>query len=211
MQKVVKKRVNKKINLFNKRHEKFNRIFVPLIISFFLILISLAFLPFDNYFYANFSITGRGIVIPDFLSAIILFFQEDLLFGVLILLIGILIIRYKHKELNKLDRTKEKKEYSSFILSFFAVLIFSSLLKILIPRPRPEIIFGIESYPSNHSAVLFSIVPFIKSKKVKIFYISFAILIMLSRFLFGYHFISDLFAGAGVGLMISIFCKESHG
>ncbi len=207
MKKTVKKNTKKTMQKMQKKNAKFDRIFTPAIISLLLILISVIIIPFDDYLYKNFSITGTDTVIPDFLSAIILFFQEDLLFGILVLLIGVLIIRYHYKGT---DWRNGKKEYTSFFLSFFAVLIFSSLMKILILRPRPELIFGIDSYPSNHSAVLFSLIPFIKSKKIKFFYILFAVLIMASRFLFGYHFISDLFAGAGIGLMISTLCKEGH-
>jgi len=99
----------------------------------------------------------------------------------------------------------------SFLISF--------ILKIVIERPRPFQQGLIEissfliknsyslwdfSFPSNHAMLAFCVLPFVSKEFPKLKYVWFilACLIGFSRFYFGFHFLSDVIAGAGIGYLI---------
>lgn len=100
-------------------------------------------------------------------------------------------------------------------LSAFA----SFLIKAVIQRARPFQAGLIEissslvknsyslwdfSFPSNHAMLAFCILPFISKEfpKLKYLWIFIACLIGFSRIYFGFHFLSDFIAGAGIGYLI---------
>jgi len=108
------------------------------------------------------------------------------------------------------DRKKMFFSWLSFSLTSLAVLIF----KVLISRTRPFQELGLNtidfmiknsyytwnsSFPSFHAALIFSVLPFFKGK-IRIFWIFFACLISFSRLFFAVHYLSDLIAGAVMGL-----------
>ena len=90
-----------------------------------------------------------------------------------------------------------------------SVLVF--LLKIIMLRERPFEVFGLpalsafsvwnSSFPSWHAAMAFSALPVLDKEfsKIKIFWIIFALLIVISRVYLLYHFVSDVITGALIG------------
>lgn len=84
----------------------------------------------------------------------------------------------------------------------------ANLIKFIIARPRPSVIQLVPetfySFPSSHAAVVFSLLPILclKFKKLKLVWISLGILIVLTRLYVGVHYLSDILAGAVLGLIV---------
>ena len=103
---------------------------------------------------------------------------------------------------------KKKKWIKPLWLSFFGAFILSYAIKFIIMRARPD---GTEiipllnlidySFPSAHAAAAFSIIPLLDKeyKKLKWFWLLFAIMVVASRLYFGVHYLSDVMAGAAIG------------
>ncbi len=147
--------------------------------------------PINNYL--------KNIRIP-FLDAVLGVITN---FGVVVLIMMIIPIATLYR--------KDKKPKYLLLITFFASLIFTFVLKLAIARQRPVEVLtypftGIINYsfPSMHAVVAFSLIAIlIKSlPKQKIFWISFAILVGLSRIYFGVHYLSDVVFGALVGYFI---------
>ena len=97
-------------------------------------------------------------------------------------------------------------------IAFFATGIISLVIKLLTHRPRPFIEFGFDiinginfsfplwnsSFPSWHAAALFAVYPFL-DKKIKYYWLIFAIIIIINRAYTGFHYLSDIIAGALLG------------
>jgi len=93
------------------------------------------------------------------------------------------------------------------------------LMKIIVSRTRPfevlalPLIKGVEytsaawntAFPSLHAAAVFSLVPILDKEfpKIKWFWIILAVIISLSRIYTGVHYLSDIIAGALIGIVIS--------
>lgn len=128
---------------------------------------------------------------------------------------------------------KENKRKWVLPLWFTLTLSFltSFILKVVIQRPRPFQQGLIEissflvknsyslwdfSFPSNHAMLAFCILPFISKEfpKLKYVWTLFACLIAFSRVYFGFHFLSDVIAGAAIGYLIGALVikseKENH-
>ena len=104
---------------------------------------------------------------------------------------------------------KEKRKRIPYIwLTIAIVSIIVELLKLLIVRPRPELIgnYSVKgsSFPSGHSALIFSPVAMLSKEfpKFKIFIVSFALLVAFSRLYLGVHYLSDIIAGSLLGYLI---------
>lgn len=108
-------------------------------------------------------------------------------------------------------------------LSFIA----SFLLKIVIQRVRPFQAGLIEisssliknsyslwdfSFPSNHTMLAFCILPFISKEfpGLRYLWIFLACLVGFSRIYFGFHFLSDVIAGAAIGYLIGALIIKSE-
>ena len=129
------------------------------------------------------------------------------------------IIKTKNQILNTIS------EISIFI--FFNILlsgIVTQILKHIIGRPRPVLFNGFEqkslsiisfdskwhSFPSGHTATIFAFIfcMIILFPKIKNILITIAIIIASTRVIVGAHFISDIFGGALVAYLSSIFVSK---
>ncbi len=114
---------------------------------------------------------------------------------------------------------KRRKYIKPFTLSFFVSFILVFLVKIFTSRQRPipqAIDFGfgksLSSFPSGHSSIVFTTVPFIEYKLFKWFSILWFILaciFSLTRVWFGLHYLSDIIGGAIIGYSVSIIIKTA--
>jgi undecaprenyl-diphosphatase len=118
---------------------------------------------------------------------------------------------------------KNKKEgilplWISFTLTF--IIVYA--VKFIVQRPRQlgemfTALFHLSDYsfPSAHAALSFAILAVIdeKFKKLKIFWLSLAILIIFSRVYFQYHYFSDIVFGAllgyGIGMAVLALYKKT--
>ena len=129
-------------------------------------------------------------------------FEEYTVF--ILLILGLLAVMIYKK-----DKDSPKKLVMSLILTILIVIF----LKLLFARERPfEFIdyfpfTNIQDYsfPSNHAAIAFAILPFLlkEFKKLKYLCIVFAILAAYSRIYLGVHYLSDVIFGALIGYFTS--------
>ncbi|RMF56060.1 phosphatase PAP2 family protein [Candidatus Woesearchaeota archaeon] len=97
-------------------------------------------------------------------------------------------------------------------ISFFTAGIISLAIKFLVQRPRPFFEVFIPffsrlpdySFPSTHTALAFAAIPILDKEypMFKWFWILFGLLVGFSRIYNGYHYLSDVVAGAVIGLVI---------
>jgi len=117
------------------------------------------------------------------------------------------------------DNKKQLLKYwFSLALTAFSIL----LIKMIIHRERPFDAMDLAipaslikasysawdfSFPSNHSALSFAALPFLKGKYLWI-WLAIAVLIVFSRIYFGLHYLSDTLAGIALGYAISLFVRK---
>lgn len=106
---------------------------------------------------------------------------------------------------------KNKKECNKLWISLLGSGILTLLLKFLIQRPRPlmpEYFFANipdYSFPSLHTALAFVTIPFLwkASPRYKYFFLLLACILALTRVYFQKHYLSDVIAGAVVGIGVA--------
>jgi undecaprenyl-diphosphatase len=103
---------------------------------------------------------------------------------------------------------EKKPKLIFYLITAFALAFFTALiLKYIILRPRPEIIPLIiktsPSFPSAHALVASSTFFFVKKLKTKYLAITLTFLTAFSGFYTGVHYLSDIFAGIFLGIIIS--------
>lgn len=106
---------------------------------------------------------------------------------------------------------KNKEECNKLWISLLGSGILTLLLKFLIQRPRPlmpEYFFANipdYSFPSLHTALAFATIPFLwkASPKYKYFFLLLACILALTRVYFQKHYLSDVIAGAVVGIGVA--------
>ncbi len=119
----------------------------------------------------------------------------------------------------------DKKKIFTVWLSFAVTSVTVFLFKLLVHRIRPFEELGLNtlnflignnysswnlSFPSFHTAIAFSAVPFFKGN-LKKYWIVFSCLVGFSRLFFALHYLSDIIAGAVIGLAVgNIFMRIFH-
>jgi len=112
--------------------------------------------------------------------------------------------------------SSKKFKYLLSLLDVFLVFTVVQVMKLLIPRVRPnwinlnktvfEVVGG--SFPSLHAATAFSLAMILsrgEKKRKKALYYSLALIIAFSRVVLGVHYLLDIIAGALVGVLIALF------
>jgi undecaprenyl-diphosphatase len=127
------------------------------------------------------------------------------------------------------DTLSEKRVHIiATIFSSFVTIIVSRVITLVTPfqsRPmlNPELTYfrfdtdntsidEMSSFPSDHAALFISLAAGLVfvSKRVGIFALLYASLfILFPRIYLGYHYPSDIFAGALIGVVVTIFCNKS--
>lgn len=131
--------------------------------------------------------------------------------GIFLLLILFLVFIFGL--LKERDREQKAARYGIYALTLAAILI--QAIKHFIGRPRPRIVdagefhlgpslaSGYDSFPSGHAAASFA-VAYILARfypEGKVFFYGFAALVAFSRLYVDAHFASDIFVGAGLGVI----------
>ncbi len=101
----------------------------------------------------------------------------------------------------------KKKVLSRFVISFIISSVITLILKHLIGRERP-LTEEKDSFPSGHSTVLFSAIPFLDNKIIHDIWLIISILFVFARVYFGMHYASDIIAGFIVGYGISLIIRK---
>jgi undecaprenyl-diphosphatase len=109
---------------------------------------------------------------------------------------------------------RKNKYIAPLFISFFTAVFISFIIKLMVMRLRPigETYFALNllgtafnipdySFPSVHSAMAFCVLPILDKefKKLKLFWIFFAVMIALSRIYLNQHYLSDCIAGGIIG------------
>lgn len=115
---------------------------------------------------------------------------------------------------------KNKRVVYALWLAFIASFILSFIIKMIVLRQRPidTVTYPFTniinySFPSMHSMIVFSLLPFLVKflPKQKYFWILFAFFVAFSRIYFRFHFLSDVVFGALFGYFIgNRIMKKSH-
>lgn len=104
---------------------------------------------------------------------------------------------------------KEKELIIYLIIAVVAAVALSYVLKYIVMRPRPDLlalmIKSTPSFPSTHALVASSAFFFIKklNKNYKIIAFTLMVLVILTGFYNGIHYLSDVVTGVILGIMVS--------
>jgi undecaprenyl-diphosphatase len=108
---------------------------------------------------------------------------------------------------------KQKNKILMLLLTFVLYLGTTSLIKIIVARPRPFTKFDFQdfgegdinrSFPSGHATAATSIIRFLEFDRILFYvWIFITILVMFSRIYLGMHYLSDVIAGFVLGYFVS--------
>jgi len=115
-------------------------------------------------------------------------------------------------------RAQKMQWVRSLWLSLITAAFLSLILKMVFARARPDIYSGFIltqfAFPSMHAALAFSLIPVLGKEfpKLRLLWISFAVLVSISRIYLGAHYLSDVVWGAILGFSVGkivIWLQES--
>ena len=148
-----------------------------------------------------FSITGAIAGLNyGWLTAIDRFIDNPFIFGVIIILLGLVFIK---------ERKARIRFFAALLLTFFV----ATTLKTTLGVQMPCAIAGVDtcptdySLPSTHSAVAFTLMFALLDKKSFPIFLIFALFVAFSRINFGVHTFEDVCAGLPLAF-ISVFLVE---
>ncbi|MHB1947559.1 MAG: phosphatase PAP2 family protein [Gammaproteobacteria bacterium] len=135
-----------------------------------------------------------------------------------IALIGFVLIGMQYYQKRKLSFNSQRVGY--VFLNVFVAIAVGTVLKIILARYRPEMLFtqglygfhffslknALYSTPSGHSLTIFAIcasLSILFRRYASIFYVI-AILIGISRLILTKHYLSDVILGAYIGIMSAV-------
>jgi membrane-associated phospholipid phosphatase len=130
-------------------------------------------------------------------------FIESYFFYAVVFVISLILIIVDNKIKNK------KSQIFHFIIGLISAVLLTIILKWIVARPRPipsygKLLIDEKSFPSGHSTVVFSLIPFLKNKAFLITWLIISILIAILRVWQGAHYPSDVVAGAIIGYIVPI-------
>jgi len=138
-------------------------------------------------------------------NIILILSLEKIQFGFIILMVILVAVLF-------LLIKKKRKIFFPAALATGITFGLVYALKEIVSRVRPDSFFGLNnsinalgsSFPSSHAAIVFVLLPFIWKNYPKLRYVwlVYAIFIAFSRIWFGVHYLSDVIAGAFLGLLI---------
>ncbi len=140
-----------------------------------------------------------------FLDYLSLFF--DYLFSSKVLLVFFLVLFF-------LFIFKKYKNSFPICFSLASMTVVVKLIKEIVKRPRPEFILDLPitshslfSFPSGHTAAAFLIAVLFSKyhPKYKYIFYTIAVLTAFSRIYLGVHYLSDVFFGAVIGILVAFF------
>ena len=95
---------------------------------------------------------------------------------------------------------KDRKKLKKFLFSYLITMLLVFLLKNFVGRERPNGL-DTESFPSGHSAAVFSALNFVSEKYIR-YYVFISFLVIISRVYLGDHYMSDALSGAFIGYFL---------
>ena len=133
-----------------------------------------------------------------FVDKFMLFITNFTLLIIILFLIPAILL-FKNKKYNNVV-------YLWFLL--FTSIAVSFIIKNIVARPRPIEYTGylMYSFPSLHTMAAFAAIPILDKEfpKLRLFWISFAFFVAVSRLYFNFHYLSDVVAGALIGYSIGL-------
>jgi len=110
--------------------------------------------------------------------------------------------------------TRDKRLIVRTAVAFVLTFCITDILKVVVARPRPYAGSGgwflstpadIWSFPSKHASLTFSIATSLRHKKVLgVVAAVFAGLVSFSRIYLGVHYLTDVIAGAVLGILVAL-------
>ncbi|MCL6500521.1 MAG: phosphatase PAP2 family protein [Candidatus Pacearchaeota archaeon] len=104
---------------------------------------------------------------------------------------------------------KDKNRIAHYLASLAVVIALTFLLKVAVVRPRPtgspELMQ--DSFPSGHTTIVFTSLPFFK-KTLQIIWFVISCILVLARVFAGLHYLSDVIAGAMLGYFIPMLISS---
>lgn len=104
---------------------------------------------------------------------------------------------------------KKRRNIAPYIISILITLGLAFILKGTIQRPRPDMADN-QSFPSGHTTLLFTSLPFLEKKNfrwITILWLILSIVFILARLWLGYHYLSDVMASLVLSFGISFIVK----
>jgi undecaprenyl-diphosphatase len=97
--------------------------------------------------------------------------------------------------------------------SVIASLAVTYFLKIILMRTRPDIALlpsSSSSFPSGHATAVFSTLAILDREfpKIRWFWLTFSLIVVLSRLYLGMHYLTDVVMGALIGYSVSLLVVE---